>query len=503
MTAPPVLLPYQQEWIADQSPVKVWDKSRRIGASWGEAADDSLYAASEEGDDVHYIGYNREMAREFIDDCAFWARNYQLAASEIGETVFRDEDAERDILVYRIRFASGHEINALSSRPSNLRGRHGRVVIDEAAFHHDLPGLLKAAMALLMWGGSVRIISTHNGDDNPFNELLFDVRAGKLPYSLHHTTIDDAIDEGLYRRICLKLGREWSAPGEREWRAELFQNYGDDADEELLCIPAQGGGAYLSRQMIESRMVAGLPVLRLGFKDDFARWEKHLREAEVRDWCEAELQPVLEKLDPHRNHFFGEDFGRVVDLTVIAPLVEGIDLVRRAPFLVELRNVPFEQQKQVLFYLVDRLPRFMRGALDAKGNGAYLAEVAMQRYGERIEEVQISQEWYRENMPPFKAAFQDAEIELPKDAEVLNDLRAIVMDKGIAKVPDTARTTDKQGGKRHGDSAIALALAHYASRGEIIIYDSHRVRPEDEEDGDPLPRTVRSTAGFGLRKGVL
>ena len=27
------------------------------------------------------------------------------------------------------------------------------VLIDEAAFHDDLPGLIKAAMAMLIWGG--------------------------------------------------------------------------------------------------------------------------------------------------------------------------------------------------------------------------------------------------------------------------------------------------------------------------------------------------------------
>ena len=37
--APAVLLPYQQRWLVDPSPVKVWEKSRRIGASWGDAAD--------------------------------------------------------------------------------------------------------------------------------------------------------------------------------------------------------------------------------------------------------------------------------------------------------------------------------------------------------------------------------------------------------------------------------------------------------------------------------
>ncbi|MBW7998557.1 MAG: hypothetical protein FVQ81_18685, partial [Candidatus Glassbacteria bacterium] len=65
MTTPPVLLTYQQKWISDTAPVMVCEKSRRVGLSWSEAADDALYAASESGDDVWYIGYNQDMAREY------------------------------------------------------------------------------------------------------------------------------------------------------------------------------------------------------------------------------------------------------------------------------------------------------------------------------------------------------------------------------------------------------------------------------------------------------
>ncbi|HGC3603200.1 TPA: hypothetical protein ACIYHJ_005355, partial [Escherichia coli] len=43
---PPVLLPYQQRWVADTSPLKVMEKSRRTGITWAEASDNVLTAAS-------------------------------------------------------------------------------------------------------------------------------------------------------------------------------------------------------------------------------------------------------------------------------------------------------------------------------------------------------------------------------------------------------------------------------------------------------------------------
>ena len=73
---PMVLLPYQQRWIADPAYVKVCEKSRRIGLSWGEAADSALLAAQTSGMNVWYIGYNKDMALEFIHDCGNWAKFY-------------------------------------------------------------------------------------------------------------------------------------------------------------------------------------------------------------------------------------------------------------------------------------------------------------------------------------------------------------------------------------------------------------------------------------------
>jgi len=462
-----VLLPYQVDWVADQSAVKVIEKSRRIGISWAEAADDTLYAAEKgtgEKRDVWYIGYNKDMALEFIGDCANWARHYSYAVSEIEE--YEEVIEEKKILAYRITFNSGWRITALSSRPTNLRGKQGRVVLDEAAFHEDLGELIKAAMALLIWGGSVRIISTHNGESNDFNSLVQDIRAGRKPYSLHRCDFDEALIDGLYKRICEVLGRAWTPEGETEWRQEVINSYGDDADEELFCVPSQGSGVYLTRALIETCLSAEIPVIRYEQSTAFAEIADHLRYAEVKDWCEETLRSLLANLDDKRRHYFGEDFGRTGDLTVIIPLAERQNTEFHALFCLELRNVPFQQQEQILFYIADRLPRFSYGALDARGNGQYLAERAMQRYGTyRIAQVMLTEQWYRENMPRYKAAFEDRSIQLPKDADIIEDHRAFKVIKGVAKLPET-KTKGQDKKQRHGDSGIAGALAWYATRQE-------------------------------------
>ena len=467
--APAVLMGYQQRWVADKSPLKVIEKSRRTGLTWGEAADDVLTAASNRsagGQNVYYIAYNQDMTIEYIQACAMWARAFNHAASEIEEGFWEDDDADKNIKTFTIRFpASGFRIVALTSRPSNLRGRQGTIVIDEAAFHDQLDELLKAALAMLIWGGRVRVISTHNGVENPFNELVEDIRAGKRKGTVHRVTFQEAVADGLYRRVCLRLGKEWTAAEEAAWMADVYAFYGDGAEEELDCVPANSGGAWLSRALIESRMSADTPVLRWECKAGFELLPDHIRAAECRDWLEAHLAPLLAALPAEAISFNGEDFGRTGDLTVHVPLIQTQNLVRRVPFLVELRNVPFRQQEQIAFYLMDRLPRFTGGAFDARGNGQFLAEVAMQRYGaSRIQQVMLSEGWYREHMPPVKAALEDGTLDgLPRDADVLADLRAVQVIKGVPRIPDT-RTTGEDKGKRHGDAAVAVALAYYASR---------------------------------------
>jgi len=455
------LLAYQQRWLEDQSPVKIIEKSRRIGLSWGEAAEDALLAASKSGMDVWYIGYSKDMAQEFIEDCGDWLRHYQKAATAVEEIVVADED--KDILAFRIRCASGFKIVALSSRPSNLRGKQGKVVIDEAAFHANLAVLIKAAMALLMWGGRVVIISTHDGDANPFNEIVSDCRAGRRPYSLHRVTLDDALQEGLYERICLRLGKPWSQEAQDAWRASIVAQYGSGADEELFCTPSQGSGTYLTRALIEGCMSDEISVIRYEQSDGFAERDDVYRASVVEAWLEENILPLLAGLDPKRQCVLGGDFARSGDLTIMLPAQEQQDAGWQTLFALELRNIPFRQQEQILFYILDRLPRFRHGALDARGNGQYLAEVAMQRYGAtRISQVMLSETWYRENMPKYKAAFEDKSWRLPKDADVIEDHRAFKVVKGVARLPET-KNTGKDNKKRHGDSGIAGALCWFAT----------------------------------------
>lgn len=453
--------------------VTVIEKARRIGLSWGVswlAAFVASCARDAGGMDVFYMGFEKDMTRQFVSDTADHAKILEIPVSELGETMFIDpENPDKDLKIFRLDFASGYEVLGLPSVARAFRSKQGLVIIDEAAFIDDLEAVLKAALALLIWGGRVVIISSHNGDANPFNELVTEIRAGKHPdYGLMRITFDDALSQGLYKTICARQKKPWSQDAEDEWRQKIIRQYGDAADEELFCIPQPSTGAYIPLAVIEARSVPDAPVIRWSCNSDFTLLPENIREAETRRFFDEQIFPVIEALDPKTPHVFGEDFGRSGDLTVLWFLSLERSLLRRTVFVLELRNVPFEQQKQILFLILDRIPRFRAGKMDARGNGQYLAEVAAQRYGTRIEEVMLSEGWYRENMPPFKAAMEDGTLTIPADRDIHDDIRALKIVRGVARVPDS-RTSDKNG-KRHGDAAIAIAMAWAASRAEPEEY---------------------------------
>ena len=471
-----VFLPYQQAWFEDESQIMIAEKSRRTGLTWAEAGRNVINAAKPRrrgGCNTFYVGSKQEMALEYIAAAALFARAFnELAEADVYEQTFWDDKKKEEILTYMIRFPkSGFKIQALSSRPSNLRGLQGDVVIDEAAFHESLEELLKAALALTMWGNKVRLISTHNGVDNAFNTYIQDAREGRKDYSVHRITLDDAIAQGLYKRICYVTGQQWSPDAEKKWRDGLYKNAPnkESADEEYGCVPKKSGGNYLSRILIEAAMVAdhSIPIHRYEAPEDFESWPRQQREDEINKWCLDYLLPELNALDKNDRHVFGEDFARRGDLTVFVPLAVKPNLRKRVPFCVELRNLTYQQQEQVMLFILKRLPRFGGAAFDATANGGYLAEQAALEFGTGlIDQVSLNQAWYAEWMPKLKGEFEDFNVELPRHQNVLDDLLHIKVVNGIPLI-DKGRTKDEESkggkGRRHGDFAVGLAMAIRAS----------------------------------------
>ncbi|MBH1577332.1 hypothetical protein I5U66_15980 [Stenotrophomonas maltophilia] len=496
-----VLMAHQSEWIRMQEglDIAVCEKGRRTGITFAQALADTITAASAKdagGDNVWYMADTKEKGMEFIGYVAKFAPIIARGqASRIEQHIFQDQQPDgtsRQIQAFRVRFASGFRITALSSRPENIHGLQGVVDLDEAALHKDVAKVLESATALLIWGGRIRVWSTHRGKKNPFNQLVQDVQAGRYgkKAGVIRISFDDAVSNGLYERVCAMRGKVATAEGKKEWYTAIRSAYGPRKAamrEELDVIPRDGDGSAIPSVWIDRAMPEVRPVLRLVFDDDFPKRSEKEREIWCSVWIATTLLPVLRAAVAGftGRWAIGMDFARHRHFSVIKPAKVGQDLRRDVPFLIEMANAPTRQQEQILWALLDALKEEFPGrwsfAGDATGPGQTLMEYTGDRYGRAeldtetgryiggpIHEVTLSRPWYGEWMPKYIALFEDGFLSLPRDAPLEDDHRAVEYVDGIPMVPRLERK-DLQDPElvRHGDGAIAGALMQFAALNHV------------------------------------
>lgn len=426
---PPYLLPYQTRWVRDPAGLKVIEKARRVGISWAEAYDAVMHAGSKGGGNVYYQAYNLEMTRGFIEDCADWARKLEFRAYAMGESLI--PDGERAVRAFRIAFGSGREILAMTSAPRAFRskGRPGDLaIVDEAAFVDDLGEVLKAALAFRVWGGQARVISTHNGEANPFATLCREVGEGTRPGSLHRVTLREALAQGLFRCIAEAQGQPWSAETEAEWEAALRAEYGHHASEELDCIPAAGAGAWLAWKAIRAceDPAAGDPAAFAGGA------------ATV-----------------------GVDVARRRDLWVAAVLERVGDVLWLRELAVR-QGIPFSQQRAIVSDLAARY-RPVRIAVDQTGMGEAVVEQLQEDLGRTVVEgVLMTGPRRLDVASALREAVEDRRLRIPPDVDLRRDLHAVRAAAGPFGAPRLL--AERSGTDGHADRFWALALACTAAR---------------------------------------
>ncbi len=518
-----VLMKSQIKWQTDLSDVRIWEKSRRIGCTWGCAAEAVLEASrANRGMSQYYMGYNLGMAAEFIGDCAMWCRAFGIAidAIQISRERHFVKNEKRDITLYRIRFSNGRVIEALSSNPLNWRGRQGHARIDEAGHIVGLRALVDAAMAWLLWGGRVSITGTHNGEGSEFNALILEVKAGMrdpgadgtLNYSYHYTDFDQALAEGFYQRVCVRTQREYSAEAELEFRKAAFKRYidKDRANEELLCIPRKSSGEYMPRVLLEHAALSGVPVHKWIQEDSFVREMARIKKAE--EWFTTNLEPVLNTLDKKQRTAVGEDFARDGDATGLNIAQEVEAGVWHPKLYFELRNIPFDVQVYIVVRLLRSLPRLKRAKLDARGNGQSLAEACVQdpKIGHVVDAVMVSAEFYSEHFPRYRAALSTRHFRIVNSPDVIEDHRLIQLVNSEPRIVKKRTTSMEDGHKRHGDSMVAHFMCYLASvdsfqppaGGQVEpSADTYKTQRPGTEQREPMIQR-HTSAGTGLRSRV-
>lgn len=449
MTRPSYFLPYQEDWLRDTSRLKIAEKSRRIGWTYVQAYEDTVDAAKTGGMDVWFTSADLSAAREYIRYVEQWAKLLNKAARNLGEVVLEGE-GEKAVKAFVVEFANGKRIHALSSNPKGFRSKGGKVVIDEFAFHEQADELWRAAAPSVLWGYPIRVFSSHNGKGTRFYRMVEEAKQPGSKWSLHTTTIVDAINDGLVQRI-KGLDGPASQSDIDEFLAECRDIAGDGEtfEQEFMVNPMDGTSAYIPYSLISEVEDASLPEPVILKGEDLHAIA--LEEFRPRPEFERGGGPLS----------LGVDIGRKRDLTVFWVFEKvGEQLVTR--FILELHQVKFRYQ----FRWLSAVLRVVQASeIDETGIGAQLAEDAQEDFGEeRVTKVTFSAESKRDLAVGLKRDFEDRTIRIPNVPTVRQDINKI---KRTVTPAGNVIFQGERDADGHADRFWAMALARRAARKKM------------------------------------
>ncbi len=411
-------LPYQIRYLDDESRIKLYVKSRRIGITYTQSYEDVRDCATGKVPAVWFSSADESAAYEYILYCKKWAQIIDLAAKKFDVEVVEDEK------IFSIEFKNGSRITALSSSPKRLRSKGGKIVLDEFAHHPNQMEMWKAAYPAATWGFPIRIISTLNGTKNLFYKFYQDAKARKLNWSLHFTTIYDAVAQGLVDKI---LKRKTTQKERQQFIDTLRAEAGSEEVflQEYACIPLDQE-SFIKRELLLQRV----------FKTP------------------ANPIPPL---------YIGVDVGRRHNLTVI--WIASLQGDRLLPVSVRpLRNTPFDEQLHILNKLLEN-PTVLHTAIDETGIGMPLAEALQQRFGSwRVSTVYFSNKTKQQLAFHLQMLLETERFFIPDDAEIFDDFLSVTIQTSTAGNFLIA----SQNTQIHGDFFWAAALCAFAAQQNTI-----------------------------------
>lgn len=431
-------LPYQLRWLKDNSKIKIWEKSRRIGATYVQSYEDVRDCIDKKVPAVWFSSADESAAKEYISYCEQWVKLFHVAAKSLGEIIL---DSDKNIKALVIEFKNGTKIHALSSNPKGFRSKGGKIVLDEFAFHNNPEELWKAARPCITWGYPLRILSTHNGQNCLYYRFIDQVNNGELSWSLHKTPIQLAVSEGLVDKI---YQRKTTAKEREEWLNNEKENCFDEYTwlQEYCCIAVDEASAFLPYDLITS----------------------------------CEMNNILKPLDEIQHDFYvGVDVGRKKDLTVIWVL-EKIENIKYTRAVIELSKMSFQKQEEILHEILAH-KLFRRDCQDDTGIGMQMAENAQVKFGKfRVEGVTFTNRVKEDLAYRLRTELENKTVFIPSRHEIREDLHSI---RRITTSANNIRFDADRSENGHADRFWALALAlHAADNGSGEIHISTRKKRE-------------------------
>lgn len=413
-----ILLPYQQRWVNDKSPLKIWLAARQVGKSFALA----MEAVTEclEGKCSNMILSSSErQSREVMLKVYTHLRYFRVRSNE---TVRAERETREEVTL-----PNGSRIISLPSSPDTVRGFSGNVFLDEFAFHRDSKEIWRAMYPAITRGFKLRVSSTPNGKQDMFYRLW---NTENKNISKHRVDIHDAKKQGLNVDVeALRLGMT----DPEAWAQEFECQFVDSAT------------AYITYEQIAA------------CEDPAATKEFTLRDSD----------------GPPGEFYLGLDIGRKKDLTVFW-LWERKGDVLWTRMVREMKGTAFRLQREFLYSLLEGsfteahgLPgaRLLRCCIDSSGLGAQLAEEAVERFGHKVEAVTFTNPVKEGLAVTFRRKIEERQVRLPQDREVREDIHSI---SRLATASGNTRFDAERSKLGHADRFWAGALGLHAAETPVI-----------------------------------
>jgi len=442
-------LDYQTRWINDRSRLKVLEKSRRIGGTYSTSYGVFRELMERKGHDIIVVTRDENLATEFVGDVSRWVMMWNALTpnNTIDKKHFKRLSLE---IPHHDGFS---RLLAVSSNPNAAIGKGGSLIIDELAVHKDADLLMTVAQPIIMAGGNLSVLSTHRSRNSRFNEIVTDAKKEGSEWSLHSTTIYDAVEQGLVEQIVnpnmVKLGNEpWeSREAFINWLKSTYDEF--TFQQEFCCVPSDDACSLLSY--------------------------KELDDAKARMAADGRLGSGI--------HYLGYDCAESINgdyatICVIRALDHEVEVVDTKYFD---RGTPIgEQIDTVVKYA--RKYHVRRVVGDNAGIGRHPCTILGERLGEHmVVPFNPTMQSKGEMCTKVKRYFQNRWVRMRADKMVEDDFLSI--DRLITPSGNIVYNAVKQNGS-HGDmfSAFAMALT------EVDEHAMSNIKGISNKDADPFDR---------------
>lgn len=311
-------LRHQVAWIVDESPMRLAEKSVRIGWTYADAFKNCRKRLLHKNRDYLFATKDQQSAVEYMETCEKFAGIFNFTRSILSRGIetmnvqAKDEQGNsftQEVKFGVIKFDNGSRIIAFSSNPYAMAVFGGDVGLDEFAKHPNAEKLWETAQGRITWGYDLGVWSAHDGTDTLFYQFAKEAQAGKGGWSHYRVTMQDAVDMGLVEKINETRGTNLTREQfiqDCKNRARLPEIY----EQAYNCNPQGSASAIVPWASIgQCRREYELQRLHLEagqITELFGRFDKNLaivRERKIREFVIATFAKVFNEPQRYRLGF--------------------------------------------------------------------------------------------------------------------------------------------------------------------------------------------------------